>query len=285
MHRLCAAAAKSKEKGKCAAVFLSLLHGAHGSAQDVKIIEIMAKSIQNRYMSALKGDPTQMPYSPQRAEWVAIAGLALAAASSILGGVSSAEKNAQARKELRKRENRENAWYQRSYNEDYIDTKAGQAALNEAKEYARDYTKKAEGAAAVTGGTDAATAAAKQAGNKMVADTIRNVSAQDTARKDSLDRLHQKSQDTFSKQEQAYRQQQAANIANTAAQTSNVLMQGAAMAEGGADTKAAAGLKGSSNGSTVAKPTEISGSSAENGIQTDNAYTDFMDATRLHRSY
>lgn len=243
----------------------------------------MGKSVQNQYIRALFTDPTQIPFQPQRAEWVAIAGLALAAASTILGGVSSAEKNAQARRELRKRENRENAWYQRRYNENYIDTKAGQAALNEAKEYARDYTKKAEGAAAVTGGTDAATAAAKQSGNKLIADTIRNVSAQDTARKDSVDRMHQNSQDSFSQQEQAYRQQEAANIANTAAQTSNALMQGAALASGGTanETKGSAALKGSSNGSTVANPTKAPTAGATNGIQTGDSFDAYMERTAL----
>lgn len=241
----------------------------------------MGKSVQNQYTKALTTDPTRIPFQPLRAEWVAIAGLALAAASTILGGVSSAEKSRKAKNELRKRENRENAWYQSRYNEDYIDTKAGQAALNEAKEYARDYTKKAEGAAAVTGGTDAATAAAKQSGNKMIADTIRNISARDTARKDSLDRLHQDSQDQFSIQNQAIHQQEAANVANTAAQTSNVLMQGAALASGGtaAETKTDAGLKGSGNGSTVMNSAKAPVTSAANGIQTSDSFDSYMERT------
>lgn len=231
----------------------------------------MGKSVQNQYIRALFTDPTQIPFQPQRAEWVAIAGLALAAASTILGGVSSAEKSRKAGRELRERENRENAWYQRRYNEDYIDTKAGQAALNEAKEYARDYTKKAEGAAAVTGGTDAATAAAKQSGNRMIADTIRNISAQDTARKGSLDRLHQNSQDQFSQQSQTIYQKEAADIAKTAAQTSDALMQGAALASGGTtnETKADHGLKGAGNGSTVVD--------AASGIQTGDSFDAYME--------
>ena len=189
-------------------------------------------------------DLSNVPYGSVRKEWVQIALAAASVASSLFGGAKSASAAKKAEQEQKARENAENAWYQRRYNENYADTAAGKAMINEAKEYARENWKKASGAAAVTGGTDAATAQAKEAGNKMVADTVRNMAAQDTARKDSVDAQHMKMQDNFAQDRIALQQQRADNIANTASGVSNGLMS-AAIAMGGSGKS---NLKGGSNG-------------------------------------
>lgn len=183
-------------------------------------------------------DLSNVPYGSVRKEWVQIALAAASVASSLIGGAQSKKKAEAAEREQRGRENAENAWYQRRYNENYADTAAGKAMINEAKEYARENWKKASGAAAVTGGTDAATAQAKEAGNKMVADTIRNMAAQDTARKDSADAQHMKMQDNFAQQRIALQQQRADDIANTASGVSNGLMSAATAMGGNSGAKA-----------------------------------------------
>lgn len=189
-------------------------------------------------------DLSNVPYGSVRKEWVQIALAAASVASSLFGGAKSASAAKKAEQEQKARENAENAWYQRRYNENYADTAAGKAMINEAKEYARENWKKASGAAAVTGGTDAATAQAKEAGNKMVADTVRNMAAQDTARKDSVDAQHMKMQDNFAQERIALQQQRADNIANTASGVSNGLMSAATAMGGGGKSN----LKGGSNG-------------------------------------
>lgn len=193
-------------------------------------------------------DLGRVPYGNERKEWIQIALAAASVASSLFGGAKSAAAAKKAEREQKARENAENAWYQRRYNENYADTAAGKAMINEAKEYARENWKKASGAAAVTGGTDAATAQAKEAGNKMVADTIRNMAAQDTARKDSVDAQHMKMQDNFAQERIALQQQKADNIANTASGVSNGLMSAAQAMGGSGPSKSPTDLTGSTNG-------------------------------------
>lgn len=174
-----------------------------------------------------------------------MAAAAIGAAGSLIGGAASAKKAKKAELELAAKQNREDAWFQRRYNESYADTAVGRAMINEAKDYARENWKKASGAAAVTGGTDAATAQAKEAGNKMVGSAIRNMAVQDTARKDAAENTHLRMQDNYSNQKIALSQQQASNVASTAAGLSNAAMTAAASFGDGA--KKAPDLKGESN--------------------------------------
>ena len=66
----------------------------------------------------------------------------------------------------------------------------------------------------------------------MVSDTVRNLAAQDTARKDAADDMHMKMQDNYSKERMTLNQQRADNIANTAANMSNGLLSTAAAMDG-----------------------------------------------------
>lgn len=171
----------------------------------------------------------ERPFQPQRAEWVQFAGLALGVGSSILGGLSSANAAKRAEQLRREQDARNNAWFNRKYNESYIDTAAGRNAIRQAQDYARTMTKRAEGAAAVTGGTDAAVAQAKESANKMIGDTIGNLAAQDTARKESAEATHLQQQAQSTAQQMQNQQMKANSIAQAAQGASNALIQGAAM--------------------------------------------------------
>lgn len=198
------------------------------------------------------GNVGDAAYVPQRKEWVQIALAAASAVSSMIGGAKSKAAAEKAEREQRYRENAENAWYQRKYNENYADTAAGRAIISEAKDYARENWKKASGAAAVTGGTDAATAQAKEAGNKMVGNAVRTLAAQDTARKDNLDAQHMKMQDNFAQQRIANYQARADATAQTAAGMSNAMMSAASAMGGGNKAGGTNGnLVGGSNGGTA----------------------------------
>ena len=155
-----------------------------------------------------------------------IAGLATALGSAIFGGVSSSNAAAASEKEVKRQSARENAWFNKRYNEKYVDTASGRAALEEAKEYAKENWKKAAGSAAVAGGTDAAVAEAKNAGNKMMAQTVRGMAAQDTARQDSAYTSHQVSQDKYSSQIAALNAQKAQAIAKAAGSASDAVLKG-----------------------------------------------------------
>ena len=197
-------------------------------------------------ISAVVNQPIGMvSYSPSRKEWIMSAiGAAAGLASSLIGGnqASQAAKAAEARQ--RRQEAEENARYTRRYNENYVDTAAGQNLVRRAKDFANRQWKKAAGAQAVAGGTDAAAQMAKDAGNKMVGDTIANIAATDTARKDSADRQHEQAQSRFAQMDMNREMQRAQNITNAAQSASNAMMQAGAAID-----------------QTSAKPTNLQGGS------------------------
>ena len=190
--------------------------------------------------------------APSRKEWIASAiGAGLGIATSLIGGISASKAAREARRERERAEAREQAWYNRRYNEDYLDTAAGQNLVRRAKDYAKENWKKAAGAQAVAGGTDAATAQAKEAGNKMVGDTIANIAAADTARKAQVDNMHMQNEQKFAQQRQAEQMQRAQNITNAAQAASNAMMSiGSAVDQ--ASTRSTNLQGGSNNGKEIA---------------------------------
>ena len=192
-------------------------------------------------------------FAPNRKEFIVGALAAAGLASSLYGGIKSSEAAKEAERRQRQQEAKEEAWYKRRYNENYVDTAAGQNLVRRAKEYAKENWKKAAGAQAVAGGTDAATAMAKEAGNKMVGDTIANIAATDTARKDNVDNMHRQAQERYAQMDMAREQQRAQNITQAAQGASNALISMAgAVSQAGT---AKADLNGGSNNSTSAPST------------------------------
>ena len=200
----------------------------------------------NNMVTKLVNQPLGMgnPLASSQKMWVISAiGAGVGLASSLIGGAKAAEAAREAERKQKAQEAREEAWYNRRYNEDYVDTAAGQNLVRRAKEYAKENWKKAAGAQAVAGGTDAATAMAKEAGNKMVGDTIANIAATDQARKDNVDNMHRQAQANFAQMDMAREQQRAQNITQAAQGASNAIMSAAG-------ALAQANLKGGSNNST-----------------------------------
>lgn len=180
------------------------------------------------------------PYSPMRKEWIATAiGAGASLLSSFIGGNAAAKAAQAAEKRQRAMEAKEDAWYNRRYNEDYSDTAAGQNLIRRAKDYAKEQWKKAAGAQAVAGGTDAATQMAKDAGNKMVGDTIANMAATDQARKANVDNIHMQNQQNFGQMDMQREMNRAQAITDAAGNASNAIMQAASAFE--------PNLKGGSN--------------------------------------
>lgn len=165
------------------------------------------------------------PVLGDRLNWVATAaalGLgALSAGTSVTGGLLSRSAAKKAARQVKYRRNAEKAWYDKEYNTDYIDTKAGQNLMRRAQEVQDKYVKRAEGAAAVGGGTDASVALAKENANKAVSDTIANVAAQDTARKQRVADQHLANNNVISAQSQQVEQSKADATAGAAQGASN----------------------------------------------------------------
>ena len=166
-------------------------------------------------------------YAPRRNEWVGLALAGASLATSIFGGIQSAKAQREAERRLANEKAKNDAWYTRRYNEHTIDTAGGQNMIRMTKDFARENWKKAAGAAAVGGGTDAEVAAAKEAGNRMVGDAIANIEAQDVARKDNVDAAYRQRDAQLSQQQMSLEQQRAANISQVAGGVSNALASGA----------------------------------------------------------
>ena len=236
----------------------------------------------NNMVTKLVNQPLGMgnPLAPSRKCWVISAlGAGVGLATSLIGGAKAAEAAREAERKQRMAEAREEAWYNRRYNEDYVDTSAGQNLVRRAKEYAKENWKKAAGAQAVAGGTDAATAIAKEQGNKMVGDTIANIAATDQARKDNVDNMHRSAQEKFSQMDMAREQQRAQNITNAAQGASNAIMSAAAAVDQAATAKAS--LNGGSNNSTPAATTQQT--TVPVGSLTDGHAPFYEDADTLKR--
>ena len=187
-----------------------------------KIIRIMYNIL--KYINTLERD-----FQPQMPHILGVASLALGVGSSILGGVSSANAARRAERLRQEQDAKNAAWFNRKYNESYIDTAAGRNAIRQAQDFAKRQTQRAEGAAAVAGGTDAAVAQAKEGANKMIGDTIGNLAAQDTARKENAEATYQQQQEQSTAQQMANQQMKANAIAQAAQGASNALIQGASL--------------------------------------------------------
>lgn len=160
-----------------------------------------------------------------RKEWIATAAmLARSAISSLFGASKAAKAARKARKEQTYRSNSEKAWFDKEYNTDYLDTKAGSNLMRRAQEVQDNYVRKVDGAAAVGGGTAASTAMAKESANKAMGDTIANVAAQDTARKAQVSDQHQQNVQQLSRERQQIETDKANATAQAAQNMSNSLM-------------------------------------------------------------
>ena len=151
------------------------------------------------------------------------ASLGLSVGSSLFGARKAKKAAKRALKEQRYRANAEKAWYDKEYNTDYIDTKAGQNLMRRAQEVQDSYVRKADGAAAVGGGTAAATAMAKEAANKTIGDTVANIGAKDTARKQQVADAHLQHQIGQSQEREQAAMQTAQNTSEAAQNMSNAL--------------------------------------------------------------
>lgn len=157
--------------------------------------------------------------------WITTAiGVGAGVLSSLYGGAAAADEARKAQRLLARKEAEEKAWYDRRYNQRYLDTEAGQNLIRKATEIQRRNNQRAEGAARVAGATTSAVAKAKEQGNKVMGDTIANIAANDTARRDNVDLQHRSMMNNITNQRIGVHNQQAANITNAASQASNSLI-------------------------------------------------------------
>ena len=158
---------------------------------------------------------------------IPVAMAAASAISSIWGGSKSAKAQREAQRQLEAERAATEAERRRRMNEDYLDTAAGQNLLRVARDERDRMWRREQGAAAVGGSTDAAVAVAKDQGNRMIGDTIANIAANDSSRKDNIDASYRSELSRLKQQEIATQQARGQAIAEAAGGVSSALMQGA----------------------------------------------------------
>ena len=181
-------------------------------------------AIMTEILSKIPKHLTSCPVLGEKKEWV-LGALSLAGgvASSLFGANKAKKAARRAQAENTYRTNAEKAWYDKNYNTDYLNTKAGQNLMRRAKEVQDEYVRKADGAAAVGGGTAASVAMAKESANKAMGDTIANIAAQDTSRKQHVEDAHLQNTQQLSRERQQIEQQKAQATSDAAQNASNAM--------------------------------------------------------------
>ena len=181
-------------------------------------------AIMSDILTRIPKNLTSSPVLGEKKEWVlGAASLALGIGSSLFGANKAKKAARRAQAENQYRTNAEKAWYDKNYNTDYLDTKAGQNLMRRAQEVQDEYIRKADGAAAVGGGTAASVAQAKESANKAMGDTIANIAAKDTSRKQHVEDAHLANTQQLSRERQQIEQQKAQNTSDAAQNASNAL--------------------------------------------------------------
>jgi hypothetical protein len=142
----------------------------------------------------------------------------IGAAGSLGGAAISANASRKANKNIDNvmsdQQTKNDEWWAAKQNENYLDTAEAQAAINKAREMAESQIAEARGRQAVMGGTEASIAAARESANSMLSDTISNVAATATARKDAFEQTYlNRNNDLAQQLINAYGQKAAQNAA------------------------------------------------------------------------
>lgn len=116
-----------------------------------------------------------------------IIGAGVSAIGSIWGGAAKAKAMKRAKKNLEAQQKKNDAWYNRRYNEDTRQLAASQAAMRQAEESIRNRTRQSQGMAAVMGSTEEAQAVAREANAAALANTASNIAVAGQSRKDNVE--------------------------------------------------------------------------------------------------
>lgn len=115
----------------------------------------------------------------------------MSAVGGIFGGMKASKAMKNVRNNLQERQQANEAWYNRRYNEDATQRADAQRILTRTEDAIRNRNRQAAATQAVMGGTEESVAAAKAAGNQVLADATAQVAANAEARKDQIEQNFQ----------------------------------------------------------------------------------------------
>lgn len=118
-------------------------------------------------------------------------------ASGIFGGIKSAKAAREQQRLINEQESKNNAWYNRNYYQNYMESAEAQAAMKRVENTLKKQNQEARATAAVMGSTPEAAVAQQQANNEILDNTATGLAAQATQRKMQVDAANQQNQNAI----------------------------------------------------------------------------------------
>lgn len=118
-------------------------------------------------------------------------------ASGIFGGIKSAKAAREQQRLINEQESKNNAWYNRNYYQNYMESAEAQAAMKRVENTLKKQNQEARATAAVMGSTPEASVAQQQANNEILDNTATGLAAQATQRKMQVDAANQQNQNAI----------------------------------------------------------------------------------------
>ena len=152
-------------------------------------------------------------------------GSIIGAGVNILGSVAGAIGSARAQKKadqmVADQKAKNQAWYDREYNQNYLQRSDAQQVLENTRKFYDERMQRSAATNTVMGGTDEALAMEKAAANQAVADTMSGINADASAHKDAVQQNYMNADAAISQQQIAGQQQRAQNIAQAGSSMSS----------------------------------------------------------------
>lgn len=145
-----------------------------------------------------------------------IIGGALGLASSLYGGWKASQAMKGVKNNLEKRQQENQNWYDRRYNEDATQRADAQRVLNETARRIKERNRAAQGAQAVAGGTEESVASTKAANAETMAEAASRIAAAGEARKKGIEQQYQQTRAGLDNQLNNLEAQRAAALTKAA---------------------------------------------------------------------
>lgn len=145
--------------------------------------------------------------------WGTLAGAAVSAAGSIYGAIKANNAMRDLKKSVEADKQRNEAWYNRRYNEGATQRADAQRLLSKTEDTMRDRMRAANGIAATTGATEESRQATAAANAAMMGDTAAQIAANGEARKDAIEQQYMSRNDALQGQLNTIKSNKAAGIA------------------------------------------------------------------------
>lgn len=129
-----------------------------------------------------------------------IAGAALGAVGSIFGGLSASKAMKRVKSNVEDARARNEAWYNRRYNEDATQRADAQRILTQTQEAIKGRNRAAAGTQAVMGGTEESVAATKAANAQAMAEAASQIAVAGDRRKDAVEQQYMQRDDAYMQQ-------------------------------------------------------------------------------------